>query len=524
VSDKPSCINCPSFGTPADAIGYFGKSLGVPVCLRYGRVLGKPGTKPAAARKIAEATASSCSSFGEARPLKPERFEMQVAFPDGEVTASVGTIPVEEQARCKSCVSCANFVRDSVISTEYGWPAGLCSATGRLVLPQRASIEARNCEYRRYGTPRGNTAGIRLMPEFDPAFGLRIIDPITNYFKSRDGFVDPTEYPTDSPVSVSEEAAGIRAWRRVVDPEGYGDDIMLPVYDLEKFPDELQESVPRTGDDEHPELYVDHMALTYKVGVLWTKLDETPALWGQAGMGKTEFFRHMAWLMVLPFHRISITGSSELDDLAGKMLYSPTEGTYFQYGRLPRAWISPGVICIDEPNTGPADVWQFLRPLTDNSKQLVLDTNKGERLKRNDDSYLGMAMNPAWDPKNVGTLEIGDADANRLMHFLVQLPPAQLEREILRAHAELLGWTVPPKMLDTVMGIALSIRQLIDSGTLPGISWAIRPQKKVIAALHWFPPTTAYRMAIGDSLEDQTRECVLDQVKAHVSDDDVPWR
>lgn len=521
---KPSCINCPSYGDSAASVKFFGKSIGAPVCVKFGKVLGKPGAKPAADRKLAEVTASACTSFGKPRPTTSERIEMQVAFPDDGAAAALGSIPIEDQARCNSCISCRNLVRDSVISNEFGWPASLCSATGRLILPQRQSIEARNCEYRRYGTPKSDTSGIRLMPEFDPAFGLRLIDPVSAYFKSRDNLVDPTVYPTDAPVSPADVASGIRAWRKVSDPEGYGDDILLPIYDLEKLAPELRETVPRTGDDEHPEMYVDHMGLLYRVGVLWTKLDETPALWGQAGMGKTEFFRWMAWLMVLPFHRISITGSSELDDLAGKMLYSPEEGTYFQYGRLPRAWITPGVICIDEPNTGPADVWQFLRPLTDNSKQLVLDTNKGERLKRNPDSYLGMAMNPSWDPKNVGTLAIGDADANRLMHFYIQLPPDKLEREILRAHAALHGWAVPAQMMDTVMGIASNIRALIENETLPGISWGVRPQKKVIAALHWFSPTTAYRMAIGDSLDPTQRDCILDQVTTQVSDDDIPWR
>jgi MoxR-like ATPase len=106
--------------------------------------------------------------------------------------------------------------------------------------------------------------------------------------------------------------------------------------------------IPHTGDDEHPEDYRDHGLYVYKTAVLWTELDETPALWGQAGTGKTEFFRHMAWLMQLPFIRFSINGSTEVDELEGQDAYTEGVGTHFEYGRFAKAWQSPCVIVVDE--------------------------------------------------------------------------------------------------------------------------------------------------------------------------------
>ena len=222
--------------------------------------------------------------------------------------------------------------------------------------------------------------------------------------------------------------------------------------------------------------------------------------------------------MCLPFERFSITGSSELEDLAGKMHFSQEKGTYWTDGRFTKAWSSPCVIVVDEPNAGPPDVWQFFRPLTDNSKQLVLDMNDGEHRPRHDDCFLGMAMNPAWDPKNVGANMISDADANRLMHMFIELPPPELEREILKTACHRDGWEIPADKVKTIMDIATDIRALTESddSTLP-ITWGIRPQLKVARACKWFDWLTVYRMASGDFLEPQAQQELLNVVRSHVS-------
>jgi MoxR-like ATPase len=228
----------------------------------------------------------------------------------------------------------------------------------------------------------------------------------------------------------------------------------------------------------------------------------------------TELLRHIAWIMQLPFERITITASSEVDDLAGKFVFEDGE-TAFKYGRLARAWGKPNVLCLDEPNTGPNDVLQFIRPLIDNSKQLVLDQNKGEQIFRNDGCYLGMAMNPSFDYRNIGANPMADADNSRLLHLEVPLPPETVEREIVKSRLMVKdGWEIPDKLLDSVVAIARTLREMSHNNEVP-FSWGIRVQIKVARLLHWFDFHDAYLMAMGSSVDEETRDKVISVVKAN---------
>lgn len=510
-----SCRSCPSFLLPGDAVSKFKRSVGAPMCARFGHVLGKPNLSSAQESKLQEHFAERCPAYGEEKPPLPVEVRLSVVMPD--MDARTSTINPEKQKACSTCAMCEHFVKEEAVVSELGWTAGLCAAKGKLILSNRQVTEAKNCEYRQFGPVRETTGGLHLLPEYEDAFAASG-DPVRAYFKSRkEGIIEPSEYETDREVTEDQELAGIRAWRKIEDPGGSGAVVYLPIYRRDFFDPEEQAKIPVTGSDEHPELYVDHFGGVYGCAVAWTELDETPTMWGQAGTGKTELFRHLSWLMQLPFERLSVTASTELDDIMGKMRYTPDIGTYFQYGRLPKAWIKPCVLVIDEPNTGPLEVWQQLRPLTDNSKQLVLEQNEAEHLDRHDDCYLGLAMNPAWDAKNVGALEIADADANRLFHTFVELPPPALEREIIQERVKLDGWELSTDQLNMVMKIAEEIRELSKDGTL-SISWGIRPQIKVARALKWFAPVAAYKRAIADFLDLEPREVVLDVVRAHVKE------
>lgn len=515
MSDK-SCRSCPSFLQASQTVSKFKRSIGAPMCGRYGHVLGKPGLKAAQESKLQEHFANRCDAYGEPLPPLPVDVKLMVVMPD--MMARTADRSENAQNACNSCAMCKNFVKEDAVMDELGWTSGLCAAKGKLILSNRQIAEAKGCEYREWGPVRETTGGLHLLPEYEEAFAIPG-DPVRAFLKSRkEGAVEPSEYPTDKEVEPEEAAAGIRAWRKVEDPNGSGNHTYLPIYDRNFFTPEEQAKIPLTGSDEHPELYADHFGGVYGCAVAWAELDETPTMWGQAGTGKTELFRHLAWLMQLPFERVSITASTELDDIIGKMRYTPDLGTYFQHGRLPKAWTKPCVLVIDEPNTGPLDVWQAIRPLTDNSKQLVIDQNESEHLDRHDDCYLGLAMNPAWDAKNIGALEIADADANRLFHTFVDLPPAVLEREIIAERVKLDGWELSAEQLNMVMKIAEEIRNLIKDGSLSNISWAIRPQIKVARALRWFSPVMAYRRAIGDFLDEEPREIILDVVRSHVKE------
>jgi MoxR-like ATPase len=510
-----SCENCPFYIAPGSQVSILRKNIKAGVCAKYGKVLYSPNQDSRTVARVLRATAESCPSFGqpnnmlqdEIQGVFNQRGSLLVALPDMD-----RRVPAPGGAPVSSCAMCQHFVRDDTVFAEWGWTGGFCKARGRLILPNQQVSQATGCEYAIFGGGNRSIGDVSLFAEFSVNFGK--YDPIAAFMASRGTFVDPTQYPTDKPVTDEDRAHGIRAWRIITDATSSERTVTLPIYDIASMPEEVQVKVPRTGDDEHPEDYIDHNNAVYRIAVLWTELDETPALWGMAGTGKTELFRHMAWMMCLPFERISITASTELDDLFGKMHFSKEKGTFFEYGRLPRAWSSPCVICLDEPNTGQPEVWQAIRPLTDNSKQLVLDLNKGERIARHDDCYLGMAMNPAWDTKNIGAAPISDADGSRLMHIFMTLPPEQLEREILKKRCLIDGWEIDEDQLKMIMGIAKEIRPLTDDQTLP-ITWGIRPQIKAARALRWFDPITAYRMASADFLEPEAQETLLDIVRAH---------
>lgn len=507
-----SCLNCPSLLRAEDNT-FFRKSVGTAICARFGKPIGRISSSRAEVDSIAKHFASNCAEYGKPKPPVPDwqQAKFQVMLPDPELIGLTSQNPDP----VNTCGACKNFVREDIVANELGWTTGLCAAKGKLLLSNRLTHEAKNCDMRDFGMIRQQTTGLTYLPEYEDNF-IGNADPVREFKKAQKNFLDPSVYPSDKDLTDKDKEQGIRAWRKITDPNT-GNIVWLPIYDPNSFEESEREKIPTSGDSEHPEDYVDHGFYVYKTAVLWTELDETPALWGKAGTGKTEFYRHMAWLMQLPFERFSITASTELDDLAGKMHYTEGVGTHFEDGRLVKAWSRPCVMVVDEPNVGQPDVWQFLRPMTDNSSQLVLDMNNGERRTRHIDCYLGMAMNPAWDIMNVGTTVIGDADANRLMHMFIELPPEALEREIIKKRCSHDGWDIPNQMLDTVMNIAHDIRAMTehDNQTLP-ISWAIRPQIKVARALRWFDYLSAYRMASADYLEPQAQEQLLDVVRTHI--------
>lgn len=505
-----TCIGCPSYlADGTEATRKFKKSIGAPICGRFGIPLGRPGQSQKQAETIAKHFGTNCSAHGDDLPPLPVEYRLQVAMPDPD------SLIQDKDPVCSSCAMCEKFIPDYRVLEDLGWAVGLCSATGRLILPSRQIKEASTCDFRKLGNVRTTTAGMHLLPEYEDAFQLNV-SPIRAFFKEKaGGIIDPTEYETDFPVSEEDRECGIRAWRKILDPAGTGNEARLPIYDSAFFSEEEAAKIPKTGDDSHPELYVDHFGGMYMLAITWRELDETPAIWGEAGLGKTELFRHAAWKMNLPFYRISITGSTEVDDLVGKMHFRDGE-TRFEYGRLPQAWTKPCVLCLDEPNVAedPA-VWHVLRPLTDNAKQMALDMNEGEILVRHNDCYMGMAMNPAWDVRNVGAQPIGDADANRLFHVYLELPPPELEREIIKARVALDGWEVDDVRLGVIMAVATDLRALAKEGTIP-VSWGIRPQIKVARAMRWFDPITSYRRAVADFLEPEAAAVVIDAVKAHI--------
>lgn len=523
AKEKRSCVGCPSFLPDGPKVAeFFGTRTTMDHCARFGHILGHDSMHPRQADGLRKARAANCHSYGLPAPRGPvwEQVNPSVTLPTREAM-SVEVSAGDERDRVDGCRECVFF--NQAEPARRGWQGvGICSSRNELVFKEQSFEKSQRCgsalQHSRFADnfrARQLDMEMRLIPDLVDAF-YKVMTPLERWRDSQKNFVDPTEYPSDRPVFQEDLDRGIRAWREVVDQEtGYS--VYIPIYDTKHLPEHLQRLVPQTGDDEHPENFIDYEGLVFMLSVLWWEMDETPALWGPAGVGKTEVLRHMAWLMQLPFHRISITASTEVEELVGQFTLKDGE-TKFVHGRLPRAWASPGVICLDEPNVGPVEVWQAIRPLTDNSKQFVIDKNGGEVIKRHDDSVLGIAMNPAWDTKNIGADLIADADSSRLSHISVSYPPVEVEREIMRewANDKDLNFEISEAMLDTLTAISADLRGQSENGSL-SISWGVRHNIKVAKLSRVFPLQRAYSIAVGNFLDPREREIVRSTVATHVS-------
>lgn len=507
---KKSCLTCSNLMMEHDVSTRYARQVGSPMCAKFDKPIGRrewaPHRDDAAFKVAADKIGKSCHGYNETPNSRPSR-TYRVAFPIMDDDPQSDGDPAVQ-----TCFSCKHYAGSDVVMAEWGWLTGACTLKGELIPENSTTFVGKNCGISQFGTPRTHLLGVTLLPEYDEDF---FTPDLVSLFLSGNPY-DPHTYETDKPLTPADKAQGIRAWKHITDKErpDYETKVYLPIYDIDRYDEATKSKVPQAGDDEHPEDFLDHGNYVYKIAVLWTELDETPAAWGPPGVGKTELGRHLAWVMQLPFERISITASTELDDLAGKMHFEAGKGTYYQYGRVPTAWQRPGVIMIDEPNVGQPDVWQFLRPLTDNSKQLVLDMNEGERITRHVDAYLIMAMNPAWDPRNVGTAVLGDADGSRLMHIGMELPPPQIEEQIIVTRCSHDNYEIPRPILKAVMKISEELRGLCEQGTLP-ITWGPRNNIKAARATRFFTMLDAYRIAVADFLEPQQAEMVLDVVRAN---------
>lgn len=514
---KPTCTECPAFVVERQQEELIGTNLGSPICGRKMLPLIAPRQSPDAAKRVLEHTATNCKWYKQEVRLDPLRAFDAPPLPVG-IDMNPATQSVSDASLMADCMSCENYVSGAEVQRTYGWTSSLCRATGWLMPDGRLEGYAKKCgAYSRRNTLRttNNLGTFTLLPAFSDTFGK--INEAGAYKNSLDNYVDPSEYETDRPVSERAAKQHIRAWRRITDPDGYGEDVFLPIYDLKgHIADNEWDLVPQASHAEAPHLYADHGGILYTMAVLWMKLDDTPAAWGQGGVGKTELARHLAWLMQLPFHRIVINSASEIDDIAGKILFKNGQ-TVPHYGRLARAWKSPGVILLDEPNTGPADIWQLIRPLTDNSRLLVLDNLEGERIVRHEDAFFMMAMNPSWDPRNVGAFEIGDADSSRLQHIFFDLPPRTVEEEIIQRRVKLDNWEVPEGQLKNLMDVAEELRQLSNDGVLH-TTWGVRHNIKAARNLRYFRPSVAYKRAAGDALEPSQWEAMHTVITSHFGD------
>jgi MoxR-like ATPase len=486
------------------------------MCGRYGHYLGKPsdkdGTDPLSS-EIRKHFASDCESFGEelaavdrTTRLPNNRHATIVALP------RVGRIVPHKETLSRGCITCENYVKPQTVWNQTKISTGVCSARGSLVFdPQQA---AKGCDFAHNGTPASETETIRLLPQYQEGFKVEAKRGMDAYV-SAGGDIDPTEYETDMEVDSFWDELGVRAWRKVTHPET-GKFTYLPIFKREAIPEPYRGDIPASGDESHPELFVDYSGMVYDFAVESWTLDEILCLVGAAGLGKTDGMRHVAWLMQIPFARFSFDKSSEKDDMLGYKEYDPKEGTFWKNGRVADSYENPFICLLDEFNLARGDCRQALRSAMDNSRQLVLDADHGLKLNRDPRTRMVVAINPSWDPNNLGTEELAGPELDRMSFSSVEYPPDAVERHIIRERCKVLdNYEISEGDLETIMRIAKDLRSAHDQGTLR-ITWGIRQQIKVARKSRWYNMEKAYMQASLNYVEPRTAEEALTHIRNHV--------
>lgn len=490
--------------------------------------------------KLAEAFASDCVEFSRldtnaAHEVDDPDF-IQFGHAESYLTASASDVSRRDPRppRALKCEDCAYYASATSMNDFMGIRSGACVVNAAIMNPAYSEGNARACTVNVLDTSNFTgdlSRSIRLYSEIAVAVEIAGRAPKASASVggksgvTEPGFhssVDPRDWESDRMLTLDDVRSGIRAWRRVVDPAGQGPDIFMPIMQWDAIKDAegklLFTTDPRDSySGSKPWLYFDHSGLLYTAaallmgGVSPTKaLSMNLTLRGEAGTGKTEFFTWMAWLMDVPFTRIAITPSTEVYSLEGKDGIVNGD-TAFQMSRFAKAYDKPGVICIDEWNAGSDEVQFFMRPLIDSTRQFSIES-EGLIVRRNPFCFIGFTMNPEDNPAYRGTRPLSEADWDRLMVERLDLPTADIERMIILAHLADDGLEISDQKLDMLMDIATSLRSKYASGEMSA-PWRLRSQIKVAKALSFFSVERAFRLALGNRLDDVQAEIVMSEVR-----------
>lgn len=505
-----TCTLCPSYGTEAEVLETFGRDAGVPVCLRFGYALNRPGLSEIGTQRLCETFALNCDAFGKERPAKPEAFNTRVVNPDWSVVTETADpeYRADEITTCRACTRC---VDRGAVHRELGFPLDLCRGKGKLIF--RPQFEARGCSMAQAGEMASTTEGLELREEYREGFVVPVALSVKKVTEQGNVTQEPSTYVSDAYVSEVDAAKGIRAWR-AVENKRTGKVRYAPIFKREFFTPEEQALIPQTGDRFHPELYVDYSGLLYRFTVDVVVKSQTLALEGPPGVGKTEGARYLAWLCQVPFYQFSYDEDTDKGELIGTKEFDPVRGTYFRPGRLPKALGRPSVCVHDELNTAEDVIRQMLRPVFAHSRSITLDASMGEIVALDEFAFQIIAQNPSHDFRNIGTKQMASADMDRLTVKKVPLPTEAIERSIIMRWCELDGFELPESQLSQLINISADIREASTQNRVP-FTWGVRQTVKVGRLLEDYDMIEAFDAAILDFHEDGVAETVYKFIRDH---------
>lgn len=508
------CKSCPSFCDRTAVRSIFRTETGCDVCKSFGHFLSKPGDTAEADERVRIQFASKCEHHGELAPEHlPNVLAALVAIGDPMIARerALRVAPVDTADRPVSCTGCRFFVPADIVRQELGWLLPACASKGRLLFPTKLSTEALACSDGEKGGNRDTTDGMILLPEYSQTTTSVRMPTSAKGIESLTPAIDGRDYETDKPVSPKFQAQHIRAWRAIPDPEGLHDDVFWPIFDWKAagYDD------PRLTYENHDaELYLDHDGIMYDLVVELMKHESVPSLIGPAGSGKTVAAAVLARMGDWPLTVHSMRDDAEVYEYIGETALEAT-GTgsisRFIKGYFIEDLETAGVSLIDEINLAPEPIMHFFRPIFLGAKHIMIPQGK-ITINKHPWRFLMTAMNPSWDMRYIGTKPLAAPDFERMQKIAVDIPPPNIEREIILSHCRAAGYDLPISTLDKIMQIAIDLREYSKNGEIP-VAWGIRPQIAVALRTATYSLMKAYKRVATDGFEEGVAALVLKSVE-----------
>ena len=503
----------------------------VPVCLKLGHPLGlAPGDKNSAQR-FAVAFGKNCSDFtnellgGDSHPQTPT-LTIGMAPELAREAARGMTDPNRREPR--ACTDCKFHIPASVATREIGFTFGICGAMGTLVPTRDITTRPKVCQRGQIGPERTSTDGLILEDGYTTEVTItsKPGKKSSSYDPTFHSSVDPREWVSERDVTDRESLLGIRAWRKVEHPQNEFPPLWMPIFDWKKLVDED----PRKTYGRHaPKQYVDFTGNLYKFAMASCQeiatfsrpnrpespIKRTLCLIGEAGTGKNEFWCWIAWLMDLPFNRVSFAPETDGSDIVGNgsLTVDPATGqsiTGFKMGQFSACYELPGVTLLDELNSANDDIWYHFRPILDQGDQLVVKS-ANMLIKRDPCQFIGMAMNPPG-PNYRGTRVLSPADQRRFLASVLEWPDEDDEKGIIRGHCERSGYPIAENVLNTVMAISTALRGMYRDKAI-SYPWGVSENVGVAQLLPFLSLEDAYRMVVANKLNQGQSETIISLIR-----------
>jgi nitric oxide reductase NorQ protein len=181
---------------------------------------------------------------------------------------------------------------------------------------------------------------------------------------------------------------------------------------------------------------------------------------GPTGCGKTRFVSHMAQKLGRPLVTVACHEDLTASDLVGRYLIQGDE-TLWVDGPMTAAVRHGAILYLDEIVEARKDTMVVIHPLTDHRRVLTID-KLAAVLRAPPEFMLVISYNPGYQSI---LKEIKQSTRQRFVSLDFTYPPAEIEREVLRAEAG-----VEPATARLLVKIAEKIRNLTSRGLEEGVS------------------------------------------------------